>query len=51
MLVRGDLDIDGKTETRAALWRCRESANQPYCDRSGACRRWCYESEESGPQR
>jgi uncharacterized Fe-S cluster protein YjdI/CDGSH-type Zn-finger protein len=44
MLIRGDLDIDGEPETRAALCRCGESANQPYCDRSGACRDWRYES-------
>jgi CDGSH-type Zn-finger protein len=47
MLVRGDLEIDGKAETRAALCRCGQSANQPYCDRSGACRDWRYGSEES----
>jgi uncharacterized Fe-S cluster protein YjdI/CDGSH-type Zn-finger protein len=48
MLVRGDLDIDGKAETRAALCRCGESASRPYCDRRGACRDWRYESERNG---
>ena len=43
MLIDGDLELDGKRETRAALCRCGSSANQPYCDRSGACRDWAYE--------
>jgi CDGSH-type Zn-finger protein len=47
MLVRGNLDVDGTPETRAALCRCGESTNQPYCDRSGACRDWRYKSQES----
>jgi uncharacterized Fe-S cluster protein YjdI len=46
MLVRGDLEIEGERELRAALCRCGESSNQPYCDRSGACRDWRYESEQ-----
>jgi uncharacterized Fe-S cluster protein YjdI/CDGSH-type Zn-finger protein len=49
-LVSGDLEIDGKRETRAALCRCGESSNQPYCDRSGTCRDWRYDSE-SGRRR
>jgi uncharacterized Fe-S cluster protein YjdI/CDGSH-type Zn-finger protein len=44
MLVTGDLEIDGKRETRAALCRCGKSSNQPYCDRSGTCRDWRYEA-------
>jgi uncharacterized Fe-S cluster protein YjdI/CDGSH-type Zn-finger protein len=43
LLIDGDLEIDGKRETRAALCRCGQSANQPYCDRSGACSGWEYE--------
>jgi CDGSH-type Zn-finger protein len=34
--------LEGKPETRAALCRCGQSANQPYCDRSGQCRDWRY---------
>jgi uncharacterized Fe-S cluster protein YjdI len=46
LLVDGDLEIDGQRETRAALCRCGESKNQPYCDRSGACRAWQYEADD-----
>lgn len=42
LLIEGDLELDGKRETRAAICRCGESANQPYCDRSGPCRQWQY---------
>jgi Divergent 4Fe-4S mono-cluster/Iron-binding zinc finger CDGSH type len=42
LLLEGDLELDGKRETRAALCRCAESANQPYCDHSGSCREWEY---------
>jgi len=44
LLLDGDLEIDGMQETRAALCRCGQSTNQPYCDRSGPCRSWQYES-------
>ena len=40
MLLDGDLELDGKRETRAALCRCGKSANQPYCDRNGPCQKW-----------
>jgi uncharacterized Fe-S cluster protein YjdI len=43
LLVEGDLELNGAPETRAAICRCGESANQPYCDRSGPCRAWKYE--------
>jgi CDGSH-type Zn-finger protein len=35
MLVRGNLDIDGKPETRAALCRCGESANNRIATAAG----------------
>jgi uncharacterized Fe-S cluster protein YjdI len=35
LLLDGDLELDGKRETRAAICRCGQSSNQPYCDRSG----------------
>jgi uncharacterized Fe-S cluster protein YjdI len=43
LLIEGDLELDGKKETRAAICRCGESSNEPYCDRSGQCRQWEYE--------
>jgi uncharacterized Fe-S cluster protein YjdI len=43
LLLDGDLELDGKRETRAAICRCGQSSNQPYCDRSGPCRQWEYE--------
>ena len=43
LLLEGDLELDGKRETRAAVCRCGQSSNQPYCDRSGPCREWKYE--------
>jgi uncharacterized Fe-S cluster protein YjdI len=43
LLLEGDLELDGKRETRAAICRCGLSSNQPYCDRSGPCREWEYE--------
>jgi uncharacterized Fe-S cluster protein YjdI len=43
LLIDGDLELDGKRETRAAICRCGQSSNQPYCDRSGPCRDWKYE--------
>ena len=43
LLLDGDLELDGKRETRAAVCRCGQSSNQPYCDRSGPCRDWEYE--------
>ena len=45
LLIEGDIELDGKRETRAALCRCWVSANQPYCDRSGPCRDWRYEPD------
>jgi uncharacterized Fe-S cluster protein YjdI len=41
--IEGDLELDGKKETRAAICRCGQSANQPYCDRSGPCQQWEYD--------
>lgn len=46
LLLRGDLELDGERETRAAVCRCGQSANEPYCDRSGPCRQWKYEADE-----
>lgn len=43
LLIEGDLELDGKKETRAAICRCGLSTNEPYCDRSGPCRQWEYE--------
>jgi uncharacterized Fe-S cluster protein YjdI len=43
LLLEGDLELDGKKETRAAICRCGRSSNQPYCDRSGPCQQWEYE--------
>jgi uncharacterized Fe-S cluster protein YjdI len=40
LLLRGDLDIDGERETRAALCSCGETANAPYCDGTGSCSGW-----------
>ncbi len=45
LLLRGDLELDGKRETRAAICRCARSANQPYCDGSGSCQGWKYEPD------
>jgi uncharacterized Fe-S cluster protein YjdI len=45
LLIDGDIELDGKRETRAALCRCWASGNQPYCDRSGPCGDWRYESD------
>lgn len=43
VLIAGDLDLDGKAETRAAVCRCGQSSNQPYCDHGGSCEGWRYE--------
>ena len=43
LLIEGDLELDGERETRAAICRCGQSSNQPYCDRTGPCRQWVYE--------
>ena len=40
LLIRGDLDVGGERETRAALCSCGATANQPYCDGSGSCSGW-----------
>jgi uncharacterized Fe-S cluster protein YjdI len=45
LLIAGDLELDGRAETRAALCRCEQSRNPPYCDRSGRCRDWRYEPD------
>lgn len=45
LLIDGDIELEGKRETRAALCRCWASGNQPYCDRSGPCRDWRYEPD------
>jgi uncharacterized Fe-S cluster protein YjdI len=45
LLLEGDLELDGKRETRAAICRCGQSANEPYCDHSGPCREWKYEPD------
>jgi uncharacterized Fe-S cluster protein YjdI len=45
LLLEGDLELEGKRETRAAICRCGQSQNQPYCDRSGPCRQWRYEPD------
>jgi uncharacterized Fe-S cluster protein YjdI len=42
ILLAGDLDLEGTSETRAALCRCGQSGNQPFCDRGGPCREWEY---------
>jgi uncharacterized Fe-S cluster protein YjdI len=46
VLLEGDLELEGKRETRAALCRCEKSANQPYCDHSGTCREWEFQRGE-----
>jgi uncharacterized Fe-S cluster protein YjdI len=46
LLVEGDLELEGERETRAALCRCGQSENQPYCDRGGPCREWKYQPEQ-----
>jgi uncharacterized Fe-S cluster protein YjdI len=43
LLIEGDLELEGKRETRAAICRCGQSSNEPYCDRSGPCRQWEYD--------
>jgi uncharacterized Fe-S cluster protein YjdI/CDGSH-type Zn-finger protein len=43
LLIEGDLELEGKRETRAAVCRCGQTSNEPYCDRSGQCRQWEYE--------
>jgi uncharacterized Fe-S cluster protein YjdI len=40
LLIRGDLDIAGELELRAALCSCGTTANAPYCDGSGTCAGW-----------
>jgi uncharacterized Fe-S cluster protein YjdI len=45
LLLEGDLELDGERETRAAICRCGQSTNQPYCDRGGPCRDWEYEPD------
>jgi uncharacterized Fe-S cluster protein YjdI len=46
LLIEGDLELDWERETRAAICRCGQSANQPYCDAGGPCRQWEYEPAE-----
>jgi uncharacterized Fe-S cluster protein YjdI len=43
LLLEGDLELEGKRETRAAICRCGRSSNEPYCDHGGACQQWEYE--------
>jgi uncharacterized Fe-S cluster protein YjdI len=45
LLLEGDLELEGRRETRAAICRCGQSQNEPYCDRSGPCRHWRYEPD------
>jgi uncharacterized Fe-S cluster protein YjdI len=40
LLLRGDLEIAGAREIRAALCSCGASQNAPYCDGSGTCAGW-----------
>jgi uncharacterized Fe-S cluster protein YjdI len=40
LLLRGNLQIAGERETRAALCSCGATANSPYCDGSGTCVSW-----------
>lgn len=42
LLIAGELELDGESETRAALCRCGQSKNQPFCDHSGSCHDWEY---------
>jgi uncharacterized Fe-S cluster protein YjdI len=37
LLLRGDLEIAGERELRAAFCSCGSTANHPYCDGSGTC--------------
>lgn len=46
LLIAGDLDLEGTRETRAALCRCEQTENAPYCDRSGPCRDWHFEPDD-----
>ena len=46
LLIEGDLELEGKRETRAAICRCGQSSNEPYCDRSGPCRQWEYDRNQ-----
>jgi uncharacterized Fe-S cluster protein YjdI len=40
LLLRGNLEVAGEHETRAALCSCGASQNAPYCDGSGTCAEW-----------
>ena len=40
LLLRGDLDVNGERELRAALCSCGSTANAPYCDGQGTCADW-----------
>lgn len=40
LLVRGDLEIGGERQTRAALCSCGSTQNSPHCDGSGTCSGW-----------
>ena len=44
LLLRGDLQVSGEHETRAALCSCGSTANAPYCDGSGTCADWPHPS-------
>jgi uncharacterized Fe-S cluster protein YjdI len=46
LLIEGDLELEGTRETRAAICRCGQSSNEPYCDRSGPCRQWEYDRNQ-----
>ena len=50
LVIRGDLDIEGERELRAALCCCGTTQNAPYCDGSGTCAGWPDPVSRSAPQ-